>query len=98
MTKTTLILTAACAAFLLTPIAATAGDAPKISYAAKKQGLVHFKDKTAAEAPAAAEQDQTSSLENTNPADIEPAAGGYEPEERDEENKLSESIRLPRKN
>jgi hypothetical protein len=97
MTKTPLILIAALASFVFVPSLAFAGDAaPKISYTAKKQGRVHFQDKT--EDQAAAAQDASTTLDDVNPADIEPAAGGYEPEDRKEESSLADSLKLPRKN
>ena len=78
------------AAFTISP--ALAEEGKTVSYSLKKQGRVHFQDKT---------QDQIAtqdSSEAIHPADIEPAAGGFEPEKRLNETSLSERIRLPRKN
>jgi transcriptional regulator GlxA family with amidase domain len=71
---------------------ALADEGKSVSYSLKKQGRVHFQDKT---------QDQIAAQDTpdaVHPADIEPAAGGFEPEERNNETSLSERIRLPRKN
>lgn len=79
-------------AFIATPKLVIAGEgAPKISYAAKKQGRVGFQIKTQEETVAA--QD----IETTNPADIEPAAG-VEEQAAPQEDKVAKSIKLPRKN
>lgn len=92
MLKIKFIALASVALMLAAPIAAVA-DAPKVSYSAKKQGRVHFQEKS---------QDQSSSqasYENINPANIEPAAGDFKPE-MSEGNTVSASdrMRLPRKN
>ena len=79
------------AAFVISP--ATADEGKTVSYSLKKQGRVHFQEKTQDTVVAAED-----SYEGMNPADIEPAAGGFEPEEKSNETSLSERIRLPRKN
>lgn len=71
---------------------ALADESKSVSYSLKKQGRVHFQDKT---------QDQVSAQDTpdtVHPADIEPAAGGFEMEKENKETSLSERIRLPRKN
>ena len=77
------------AAFVMSPVA-FAGDAPKISYSAKKQGKVGFQDRA---------KDQTAATQGIkDPVDIEPAAGGYEPANDMHKTAVSKSMRLPRKN
>lgn len=67
---------------------------PSISYTAKKQGRVSFEsaDKMKDDAQ------EISNVDAINPADIEPAAGGYEPVDSVSEDDFSKSMRLPRKN
>lgn len=94
MIKNTLIAVAALSAFMIVPTIASAEDsAPKINYAAKKQGRVAFEN---------VKEDQVSAVKEgvneINPADIEPAAGGYEPQAVTPENTVAKSIKLPRKN
>jgi len=84
------ILVLALTVFAFSPSLADEGKG--VSYSLKKQGRVHFQEK---------KQDQASveeTQENVHPADIEPAAGGFEPEEKDQATSLSKRIRLPRKN
>ncbi len=94
MLKTKLIALATVAAFMVLPTAVLA-DAPKVSYSAKKQGRVVFQQDT---------QEETSSPitnKTISPSEIEPAAGDQEPAVstgNSEENALSESMKLPRKN
>lgn len=81
-------------AFAFAPTLSHAGDsAPSVSYAAKKKGMVHFQDK--ADNTVAATAD---SMEGVHPADIEPAAGGFEVEETATQNSLADRMKLPRKN
>lgn len=79
------------AAFIISP--ANADDGKSVSYSLKKQGRVHFQEKTQNTVTAA--QD---SFEDINPAEIEPAAGAFEAEENSNESSLTDSLRLPRKN
>ena len=93
MLKTKLITLAAFVAFIAAPTLVSAEDGtPKVSYSAKKQGRVAFQNKT---------QDETAAAQDVgtfNPADIEPAAGSFEPQNNTQENSLADSLRLPRKN
>lgn len=84
------VLLAVAAAALIAPNFASAGEGVTTSYSMKKQGRVHFQEKTA-ETPA-----MSMDMENVNPADIEPAAGGYEMD-APQEDALKESMKLPRK-
>lgn len=86
--KTKLIALLALAAFVTVPAMAEESS-PKISYSAKKQGRVAFQ--------ALKPEANVAEVDYSNPANIEPAAGGFEPEEKDERSSLSESMRLPRK-
>lgn len=90
MLKTKFIAMAALTAFIMAPTLAVAEDgAPKVSYSAKKQGRVVFQDRAAAT--------QETATGETNPADIEPAAGDFEPKIEKQGNALAKSIKLPRK-
>lgn len=73
-------------AFTFSP--ALADEGKSVSYSLKKQGRVHFPEKA---------QDQNAVHDTIHPEDIEPEAGGFEPEEKSGETSLSERIRLPRK-
>jgi hypothetical protein len=77
---------------MVVPVTVFADEsAPKVSYSAKKQGRVAFQDN--------APQGQiTAAEEATDPASIEPAAGGFEPAEQTQEKSLSDTMKLPRKN
>jgi len=90
MLKTKLTLVAVVAAFAFAPSISFAGDAPSVSYSAKKKGMVQFQDKAADTVSATAD-----SFEGVNPADIEPAAGGYDVETTTKS--VAEKIQLPRK-
>lgn len=85
----TIFTFAALVAFILAPSISFAGDA-KVSYTAKKQGRVAFEKQTT--------QDETAAQENFDPAQIEPAAGGYEPQPVEEKDAAAQAIKLPRKN
>ncbi len=86
--KTKFMTLLALAAFVTVP--AMAGEnSPEISYAAKKQGRVAFQTQKTKES--------ATTIDYSNPANIEPAAGGFEPEEKTERSSLSDSMRLPRK-
>jgi hypothetical protein len=89
MVKLNLIASVAFLALLAVPTAGFAADGAT-SYSLKKQNRVHFQD--AAEESSEAEV----SYENQHPADIEPAAGGFEAEDKSED-ALAESMKLPRK-
>ncbi len=81
--KTTIALIA-----FVTLIAAptfAADNAPKASYFAKKQGRVAFQTKQ--------EDMKAMPIDYSHVADIEPAAGGFEPKE----STLTKSMKLPRK-
>jgi hypothetical protein len=90
MLKTKIIALAALAAFMIAPVAVSA-ETPAVSYSAKKQGRVAFENKT--DGAAVASEDITT---DTNPAEIEPAAGASTAKEQ--ENELANSMKLPRKN
>lgn len=95
MNKGTLFTIAALAAFTFAPSFASAEEsAPKVSYAAKKQGHVPFQSAEEEAAVAPSYDDVT----EINPAEIEPAAGAEELIEETNENGVAESIKLPRKN
>lgn len=82
----------AMAAFAFSPVFA---EEAGISYSMKKQGRVPFQNETQDQDMAAA-QDNADMM--TNPADIEPAAGGYDMDDADDKASLSDNMRLPRKN
>lgn len=65
----------------------------RASHAMQKQGKVHFQQKADEEIAAQDSYEE----EMIHPADIEPAAGGFEPEDMDKPSNLSEQMRLPRK-
>jgi len=88
------IFTLALTAFILSPALVSADEGKSVSYGLKKQGRVHFQDKSTKSEPAAV-QDVTDAV---HPADIEPAAGGFEPVEAMTDKKsVSQRMRLPRK-
>lgn len=91
MLKTKIIALAGLAAFMIAPIAVSA-ETPSVSYSAKKQGRVAFEDKTAEQVAA---EDVTN---ETNPAEIEPAAGESVFKEQNQDDAFSNSMKLPRKN
>jgi|MDSW01.1.fsa_nt_gb preprotein translocase subunit SecF len=91
MLKTRIITLAVLAAFMITP-AAVSAETPSVSYSAKKQGRVAFENKTEEQAAA---EDVTN---DTNPAEIEPAAGETVFEERNQDDSFANSMKLPRKN
>jgi len=91
LVKTNFFVMAALVVFVISPVAVYA-DSLKVSYSAKKQGRVAFENK--AQDEVAASKDATAV---SNPADIEPAAGDYEPEGVKEDT-VARSIKLPRKN
>jgi len=90
MFRTLFVAILAFAAFTALPSIGFAGEeAPSVSYSLKKQGRVHFQNN--------AEDAVSSQEENTvDPAAIEPAAGGHDPVEA-EEDALAKSMKLPRK-
>lgn len=88
MSKLKFFTFAICLAFAIAPISASFAGAP--DYSKKKSGGVAFTPDEPAE-------DTTEATDETNPADIEPAAGGYEEEETNEENSLADDMKLPRK-
>ena len=72
-----------------------AGEGANVSYSLKKQGRVHFQAKADDQMSVATD----AMTDMVHPADIEPAAGGFSPEESDAgKTSLSERMRLPRKN
>lgn len=91
------VLSALSLTFLATPVLAGEGGV-STSYSKKKQGMVHFVEKTE-EASDTAEvaEEATSSVEATDPSAIEPAAGNVEDEPAQEDNKVADMIKLPRK-
>ncbi len=80
------------AAFAFSPALADQGK--DVSYSLKKQGRVHFQDKTPDQASNAAQEQ----YDAVSPDQLEPAAGVSEVEEKVNEPSLSDKIRLPRKN
>ena len=79
------------AAFVISP--AIADEGKTVSYSMKKQGRVHFQEKTQDTVA-----DAEDSHEGINPADIELSFGEFDTDEKSNETSLSKRIRLPRKN
>lgn len=83
------------AAFIAAPTVVLAGDsAPRASYSSKKQGGIAFK------APTQSTADEISaSVDAAHPADIEPAAGGFDAaKDTTKDGSVAASMKLPRKN
>ncbi|MBK6897468.1 MAG: hypothetical protein IPH06_12840 [Alphaproteobacteria bacterium] len=67
----------------------------KTSYSKKKQGMVHFVEEQDQSSESSASESADASG-SANPADIEPAASAEE-ETAEENNKVADMIKLPRK-
>ncbi len=68
----------------------------KTSYSKKKQGMVHFVEEQG-QSSEGSEAESVDASGSANPADIEPAAGAVEEESAEENNKVADMIKLPRK-
>ena len=100
MTRTTILFGAALSVLALSAAnVALAADSERMPYAQKKQGRVFFQDREATQKAAPATPAKASEVP-TNPATIEPAAGGdnVQPAEQARTpRRLNDDLRLPRK-
>jgi len=90
------VLSALSMSLLATPVLAGEGGV-STSYSKKKQGMVHFVEKTQEATDPAAAAEEATSAESADPSAIEPAAGTIEDEAAENDNKVADMIKLPRK-